>query len=414
MTKPHLRILPLAISLLLAACATAPTPPAHRPTIEAPQAAAIPDVAPATVAPATPEAQDNVWDKLRGSFAMADCDADPRILSWAHAYTQDPQRFESQMSEIMPRLVYVQQVAAAHGVAGEFALLPWVESQFQPVPGHRGMPAGMWQIVPSTASVMGLRVDRNYDGRLDVPAATESVMSLLGRYHGDLHDWRLVDYAYNTGEFSLRRQLLRSGTPPSEPAIPRLSVPVHTREHLTKLLAIACVVREPERFHVSLPSLPPEQHLETVRVEHPMTLAKAANHAGLPLNMLKHLNAAYRSDQAQLDGTSHLLLPQRNAEQWRIAMQQAGSESEPTASVAPQPLTLPSLPAENDEPAPSDAENAPPAETRLRTHTVHAGESLWQIAHRYSVSIAQLQRWNHLNGNQLKPGQVLKVGTAGG
>ncbi|MGC1548866.1 MAG: LysM peptidoglycan-binding domain-containing protein [Rhodanobacter sp.] len=413
MMKHRLRTLPLSLSLLLAACATTPTPSLHAPTI-APPKPVTPDITPAVVKPTTAVAQGNVWDQLRGSFAMADCDADPRILGWAQRYTQNPQRFESQMSDIMPSLVYVEQVAAAHGVAGEFALLPWVESQFQPVPGHRSRPAGMWQIVPSTASVMGLHMDRNYDGRLDVPAATESVMSLLSRYHDDLQDWRLVDYAYNAGEFSMRQQLQRHGTPPAEPAIPKLPVRAVTREHLTKLLAIACVIRDPARFNVSLPVLPSDQHLETVQIEHPMTLANAANHAGMPVNALKQLNAGFSSDKVNPVASTQLLLPHRNAEQWRNAMQQA-SDGELTASVTPQPAALPQLPTDSDTPIQDDAENAPAPDTKaqIKTHKVRPGESLWQIAHNYSVSVSQLQRWNGLQGSRVKPGQILKLGSPG-
>jgi membrane-bound lytic murein transglycosylase D len=356
---------------------------------------------------------------LRQSFEMADCDADPHILSWARRYTRSPQRFEQHIREVMPRLVYVQQVAASHGVAGEFALLPWVESHFQPVQSrHHQRAAGMWQIVPRTARSMGLKVGHDYDGRYDVPAATEGVMTLLSRYHDDMHDWRLVDYAYNAGEFAVRRLVRQHGAPGEHPVIPKLPVTRTTREHLTKLLAIACVVREPSRFHVDLPLLPPGKQLETVAVKHSMPLAQAARRADMPLGKLKHLNAAFRNGHIAAAGApAHLLLPRRHAEHWRSAVLQS-EDADLTASVTPQPLTLPTLSPDDGEPPQGDIENtppiAPPSSARPSSrHTVRRGESLWTIARRYAVSVRDLEHWNHLHGHKLKPGQVLKISAPG-
>lgn len=409
--------LALAAPMLLAACATTPSA-VHAPEIHPPKPAAVPLPQPSVSA--VMPAQDDIWSRLRQSFAMSDCDADTHILSWAERYTRDPQRFEDTLREAMPRLMYVQQVAARHDVAGEFVLLPWVESQFQPVSSHRHQrAAGMWQIVPSTARSMGLHVGRDYDGRYDVSAATEGVMKLLGRYHADLHDWRLVDYAYNAGEFAVRRLVQQHGIPADEPAIPALPVSRITREHLTKLLAIACVVREPTRFHVSLPLLPADQRLEAVAVHQPMKLPEAAKRAGMPVAQIRHLNAAFRNGRIAADQRpTQLLLPQRNAVQWRDAQQRA-ADAGLTASVTPSTSPLPTLPADDGVPPPGAAENTPPLVAAAspaapsatnRTHIVRAGESLWSIAHRYAVSVDALERWNHLGGATIRPGQVLRIG----
>ncbi|GLQ97555.1 LysM peptidoglycan-binding domain-containing protein [Dyella mobilis] len=340
---------------------------------------------------------------------MSDCDADPQIMVWAHRYTQNPQRFEEQMSSALPQLIYVEQVAEKYDVAGEFALLPWVESQYRPVPGHRNLPAGMWQIVSSTARVIGLHSNRGYDGRLDTAASTDSVMRMLHDYYDNLHDWRLVDYAFNRGEFGMQRMVQQHGLPPDEPAIPKLPVPRITREHLTKLLAISCVVREPERFNVELPTLAPEQHLETVQVRQGMTLSHAANSAGMDTDALKRLNPALQTDNVEASVPGYLLMmPRRNAEQLRTAMQMAndqdmmaslsGSGSTPTAAVFADK-------SDQDD----DGSSTPAKSHRVRTHTVRNGESLWQIAKNYSTSVNTLERLNHLHGKALKPGQVLKL-----
>ncbi|RUL80138.1 LysM peptidoglycan-binding domain-containing protein [Dyella choica] len=335
---------------------------------------------------------------------MADCDADPQIMVWAHRYTQNPQRFEQQMSDALPQLIYVQQAAEKHDVAGEFVLLPWVESQYHPIPGHRNLPAGMWQLVQSTAHHMGLHMDRGYDGRLDTSAATDGVMDLLHGYHDQLHDWRLVDYAFNRGEFGVQRLVQQHGLPPDEPAIPKWPVPKVTREHLTKLLAISCVVRDPSRFNVELPTLPADQHLETVRIDHGMALSLAANQAGMETGALKRLNPALQTNFLNTDAQPHLLMPHRNAELLRNAMQIANDQGMVASTSDNTPL-----PAAYTDQAYSTPTDAP----RIRTHVVKSGESLWQIAHHYSVSMSTLERLNHLHGKALKPGQVLKLDPPG-
>jgi membrane-bound lytic murein transglycosylase D len=414
-TARRLRPLPLATSVFLAACASgpaqkpAPTPaPVAAPPTETSHT--IPHPGPKPVA--TNAVDDgNIWQNLRSSFAMADCDADPNITTWARRYTSNPQRFEDQLAAAAPRLAYVQQVAARHNVAGEFALIPWVESQYRPISGGKGMPSGMWQIMPSTANAMGIRVDKNFDGRLDVPAATDAIMSLLSRYHDDLGDWRLVDYAFNAGEFGIKRVVSQHGSPPAEPVIPKMPVKPVTREHLVKLLAIACVIREPDRFNVSLPSLPSEQRLVKVDIDNSMPIARAASHAGMSQDDLKDMNAAFRNGMVDTNASPYLMLPSNKVQQFRNSLLAEGNGN---AQSVPGTATLPPIgaalsAAERDD---GDASTAAQASSN-RTHTVKSGESLWSIAHQYSLDIKQLQLWNHLQGAGVKPGQVLKISAPG-
>ena len=332
---------------------------------------------------------------------MSDCDADPAVLAWAQRYTKNPDHFEDQLRQAMPQLIYVHEVAERYGVAGEFALLPWIESGFQSLPGRRNRPAGMWQIMPMTANKMGLRVDGRFDARLDVDASANAVMKLLSHYHDTFDDWRVVDYAYNTGEFNIEKLVGKYGTPPAQPVIPRLPVKSGTKEHLTRLLAMACVVREPERFGVSLPTISDEQHLVQVSISQSMPMAKAADQAGLPVSTMKDLNAAFRGNTMDAGAVSYVLLPANHAQQFRDSLLQSPSAADADVTQ----LAEDALPVT----AESGDSTSPKSRTNEKTHTVKNGESLWQIARRYSVSTKELQRWNHLHGLALKPGQVLKV-----
>lgn len=412
----RIRLPSFALSALLTGCALAPISGPRPPRVQAPTTA-VPDID--TSAPIGPHAATtDVWMRLRSSFAMPDCDADPAIQSWARRYTRSPARFEAQMQAALPRIFYVQDSAASHGVPGEFALLPWVESRFQPVAPYKNRPAGMWQIMPQTARRLGLVVDSHYDGRLDVPAATDEVMSMISRFHDWFQDWRLADYAYNAGSSSINRLVTREGAPPPEPAIPRLPVREGTREHLVKLMAIACVVREPERFHVTLPTIRADQQLVAVEVKQRLSLKQAAAQAGMPLSALAELNAGYRNGVVDPQRGGRLLLPRGDADRLRAALlaQAAGSPGDLQASLG----ATPQLPVVDGSQSPmtSRVEHVPglptgaPASAAPDSHPVHvvkSGDTLFTIARRYKVSVKQLKRWNHLDGSTLRVGQKLAV-----
>lgn len=392
MNRPTRLILPLVIPALLAACAgVAPKTPSTPPAAAAPVSAKLP-APPATESMPAPAAATDVWDRLRRSFAMPDCNADPSVLKWANRYTRNHKLFEQTMRQALPRLDYVQQVASQYDVPGEFVLLPWVESHYRPAPGRRYHSAGMWQIMPITARSLSLQVNRHYDGRFDIPAATHAVMKLLEQYHEHFKDWRMADYAYNTGEFKLRKLVRQYGSPADEPVIPDLPVPRITREHLIKLLAIACVVREPDRFHVHLPLLPDTERLVQVPLPRSMTFARAAELADMPIAPLKQLNSAFHGKTIDTAYASYLILPSNRAERFRTAAREASD----VAAVGPtSPATT--------------TKRTPGVQHQHRTHVVKRGESLWQIAHHNATSVAALQQLNNLKGHSIQPGEVLQL-----
>lgn len=387
-----------ATSLVLAACSgtmvkprsaglSAPTAPPH-PAIRAPAPpAALPAVSPPIESPPIVSSgspirkPDTVWTRLRASFAMPGCAGDPQVVARAKQLTADPHRFEQHLRTALPRLVYVQSIAARHRVAGEFVLLPWVESHFEPVRAHHHRPAGMWQIMPVTASKMGLPVNRAYDGRLNLAASTEAVMGELRQYQDQLGDWRLTDYAYNAGEFAIRKLVARHGAPPPQPEIPQLPVKRGTREHLVRLLAIACVVRDPQRFGVSLPTLPGDQHLVAVPLKRRLSIKQAAGLARMPAEKLRRTNSASNRDQIDTRYAKHIMLPANRVSVFHQSLQTLARGGSGTNSAAGA-LPLPS-------------------------HEVKAGETLWEIARRYSLSLDKLLHWNHLHDSQLQIGQVL-------
>src|SRR5579871_3406815 len=248
--------------LMLAACSTTPMR-SSLPASEAPIVAAT--AAPAEVAEAAPPADATAsaaapvpgvpspWQRLRYRFGMPGCDYNPAVRHWAHVYTQSTSAFDASLSEAMPFLLVVMDELERRKVPGEFAFLPYIESTYTPIATSGDHAAGIWQLMPDTAKEAGLTINSEYDGRLDVAASTKAALDLVQRYYDEFGDWRIADMAYNAGEYGLRGVVPdnRDDRTPNEIARIRVHPGVH--EHLAKLLAVACVISQPERFKVNLP-----------------------------------------------------------------------------------------------------------------------------------------------------------------
>ncbi|HJU06957.1 MAG TPA: transglycosylase SLT domain-containing protein [Rhodanobacteraceae bacterium] len=380
---------------LLAACAAQPArKPAPASVAIAAPASPTPVAIPLPPASPAPD----MWTRLRADFVLDDC-GNPRALAWARRMTRNPQQFAAQLQEALPLMAWVQAAIERARVPGEFVLLPLLESSYNPAePGRHGDPAGMWQIMPQTARTLGLTVDREYDGRLDPAASTQAVLAMLKEYGSELHDWRLVDMAFNAGEYKISGLL---GDRDAESInVPNLRVGSTTQNHLAKLMALACVVRDPQRFEVELPSAQGAAHLTLVQLPHAVELASAARAADLSLTQLRALNPGYRGARMPTDAPHHLLLPQDNAQRLSAVLDSQGA----AALALAQPR--------------SASKHAPSAEipTELASagkhhgvsrHRVAQGESLWSIARRYKIDPANLRAWNALASDSLRTGQSL-------
>lgn len=379
------------VACLLAACAQQPARQAPAaPVVVAP----LPAPAPQQIAPPPPEPapapSPDSWTRLRASFALDDCTLNPRSETWARRFTRNPSRFEADLKRVLPLLLYVQDAAGRAGVPGEFVFLPMIESRYNPAePGHHGDPAGMWQIMPRTARAFGLTVTRGYDGRLDPVASTQAVMKMLQAFHEDLHDWRLVDMAFNTGKYRVLG-LLRGRDAPAADKPLHLPVGGITRAHLARLMAMACIIRDPSRFDVQLPDADEASRLAVVQLPAATDLADAAELAHMPLAKLRKLNPGYRGKRMPRHAPHHLLLPQVHADDLLAALSANGTEMLASAKHA--------------------RTSKPSRHHPIARYKVRKGESLLSIAKRYHLDASKLRAWNGLAANDdVHPGMTLRL-----
>lgn len=380
------------------------------------------------------------WERIRAHSALPGCDYRPEVLAWAKRYTANPSRFAATLQQAMPFLLAALAETERLRVPAEFALLPWVESHYRPLPGRGNRPAGMWQFVPSTARGAGLVVTRDYDGRLDAIESTRAAIGLIATYGERFGDWRLADIAFNAGEYRVRRLIGDSDTRSwSAQRFARLDFSSISHAHLDKLLAMSCIVAEPERFDVQLPQARERDHLAVIALDAPIDLRVAARLAGIEIDELRRWNAAYRGDRMADDAPWHLNLPRTRTAAFRAAVAgipsslrrnwQERSIREPTDiatlasasgiptdmlrrvnGLAPDASEVRSgtalLVPGNDSPKsrPADA----------RTYVVRAGDTLSAIAQQFGVALEELLDWNRLSPTGiLRPGDQLTIGDAG-
>lgn len=308
------RALVFAMTLVMVGCAA--TPPLREPAaVPGPAAATIAktpvEAAPAVLPPAaSPTPERSPWQRLRNRFAMPGCAYDAAVLKQARLYTRSKLRFSENWRRAMPFLLLVLNEIERRDLPGEFALLPYVESHYRPVPARQGGPAGLWQLMPRTAIDRGLRVGRNRDERLDPVDSTRVALDLLERLDRQFSDWRLTSMAFNAGEFRIKRALGgRRGADLSAEELGRLSLSPTTHQHLARLLALACIVSEPERFDVRLPPADANDTLAILEVPSPLDPRLAAALAGIPLDELLRYNPAASPARSIFVPLNRVLLP---------------------------------------------------------------------------------------------------------
>lgn len=251
---------------------------------------------------------DTLWDRLFALYALPPIDHPDidRELSW---FANHPAYLERAQNRAEPFLYSIVKLIEKKKVPGEIALLPIVESAFQPNVVSSARAAGIWQFIPSTGSNYGLKRSRSYDGRRDVYASTKAAIKYLRKLHGDFGDWLLAIAAYNCGEGAVGRAIRRNEAAGLPTDFWSLNLPQETRAYVPKLLAVSRLFADADRYGISLKDLPNMAKYKPVKVSNQLDLALAADAAGMSLDKLYELNPGFRGQYADVDGSYHLFIP---------------------------------------------------------------------------------------------------------
>ena len=341
----------------------------------------------------TPQVPQDVWERMRQGFQLQDnLGVNPRIEQQRLWFASNPSFLESAGERGSLYIHYIVERLEERNMPLELALLPVIESAYNPMAYSRADAVGLWQFIPSTGRYFNLRQTRFYDGRRDITASTTAAMDYLTRLHDMFNgDWLLALAAYNAGEGTVSRAIERNerlGLPTDYWNLP---LPAETQAYVPKLLALSQVVLAPDAYGVNLKSIANEPYFQVVEINQRMDLSKVAAVANIDEDELFQLNPAFKQ-RTTIDGPQHLLVPTSKAQLLTASL----STMRPEELISQRPL----------KPVFEGADDSEIASVK-RAYRVKRGENLASIAKANKVDVKDLQRWNKLNGKNLKVGQTL-------
>ena len=349
-----------------------PHPTATAPEIEQPVSA---PQASESVAVEEPQPVNDLWQRIRQGMSLPH-GGHAAIDQERQWYARHADYLQRVTKRARPYLYYITEQVEARGMPLEIALLPVVESAFQPFAYSPGRAAGLWQFIPSTGRHFGLKQNWWYDGRRDIAASTRAALDYLQRLQGEFNgDWLLALAAYNCGERTVARAIRRNEAAGKATDFWSLDLPRETRAYVPKLLAVSQLVSAPSHYHLSLTPIANGPYLTPIETGGQIDLARAADLAGTSVKTLYRLNPGFNRWATDPDGPHRLLVPVDKARQFSQAL-------------ADLPVSQ--------------------RVTWIR-HDIRQGESLSVIAHHYHTDIRLLRRINHLHGNRIRAGKHLLV-----
>jgi membrane-bound lytic murein transglycosylase D len=323
----------------------------------------------------TPIQITDTWDRVRKSFTF-DVPDRKRISSQKNWYLRHPSYMKRVSKRAEPFLYYIVQELEKAGMPTELALLPIVESAFDPFAYSHGRAAGMWQFIPGTGKSYGMKQTWWYDGRRDVIASTEGAIKYLQRLHKMFDgDWLHALAAYNSGEGRVMRSIRKNKRRGKPTDFWSLDLPRETRAYVPKLLALADILANKESYAFDWPTISNQAVIEIVDVGSQIDLAVAAKKAGLTTKELHALNPGYNRWATDPDGPHRLVVPRRLAQEFIAAL----------------------------------AATEPKDRLNWVRHKVKSGESLGLIANKYNTTIDVIQNINGMKNNVIYANDFLLV-----
>jgi membrane-bound lytic murein transglycosylase D len=411
-----------------------------------------PAIAPSTVIGLPAATYSDLFERLRSGFDLEDRNsrAIEQQLYW---YARNPEYLERVFGRAELYLHHIVSEVEARGMPREIALLPVVESAFEPYAYSRARASGLWQFIPGTGERFGLKRNWWYDGRRDVIESTRAALDYLQFMHDEFNgDWLLAIAGYNCGEACVQRAIrknLAQGRPIDFWSVaPRL--PAETRAYVPKLLAMRRLVADPETYGIAFSPIPNEPYFTRVDTQGQVDLHLAAELAGVTFEELFELNPAFHRWATAPEGPHHLLLPidaavvfqenlaQLTAEERLRARSYTVKSGDTINSVARQFGTQPTVVRELNglssdtltagsvivvpsnvmqlppkvmrAAAIADGRGARPSGQRPVIHVVKRGDSLWRIAKRHRMDVNTLASLNGMQpGDTLRAGQKLRL-----
>ncbi|MDD7804649.1 MAG: LysM peptidoglycan-binding domain-containing protein [Endozoicomonas sp. (ex Botrylloides leachii)] len=408
---------------------------------------------PAPPAPKVKEIK-NLWLKIQQGLNMMNLDQNNSLIQEELKWLKNNQTYFNSVSKrAAPYLDYIVTEADSRGLPLELALMPVVESTYDPFAFSRAGASGLWQIMPGTADHFGLKQNWWYDGRRDVVAATGMALDYMEGLYDMFGDWELALAAYNSGPGRVQEAVRKNKRKGKPTDFWSLDLPKETTAYVPKLIAICKVIQNPSNYGIKLPSLPNQPVFKIVDTEGQIDMAQASKLANISLNELYKLNPGMNRWSTPPGGPYYLAIPIDKVDIFKKKLKKLPSDKrvrwqrytvksgDSLSKIAKTYRTRTKLITEVNQlessmirigqtlliPVPAKSADAYSLTLKQRqlakqnrnisgkqkyTYVVKPGDSFWLIAKKYNVKVSQLARWNSMSArNTLRVNQRLVVWT---
>ncbi|EGQ9780746.1 TPA: LysM peptidoglycan-binding domain-containing protein [Vibrio vulnificus] len=325
----------------------------------------------------TPQTQEDVWQRIAMQLSLEVPDHE-KVDYYRTWYLKHPNHLKTVSQRATPFLYLITEKIEARDLPLELALLPVVESSFDPFAYSHGSAAGLWQFVPGTGKMYGLEQNFWYDGRRDVAAATDAALDYLSylnkRFDGD---WNHAIAAYNSGGGRVSSAIRKNNKLGKPIDFFSLDLPKETSGYVPKLLALADIVANQEKYGIDIPAIPNQPVLTLVDPKEQLDLAIAAQYAGLPVKELQSYNPAYNQWSTAPEGPFQLLIPVDKAEEFLAKVEENRGKG-----------------------------------MKMVRYKVRSGDTLSVLAEKHNTTSEVIRTANSLNGNNIRVGQYLLIPTS--
>jgi peptidoglycan lytic transglycosylase D len=319
---------------------------------------------------------DTVWQRMFALYQLPEYN-NKKVRQELTMYLRRPDYVHRIQKRAEPYLFSIVEQIEYYRMPGEIALLPVVESAFQPNAYSHAHAAGIWQFIPSTGKLYGLRQNWWYDGRRDIHASTQAAIHYLKKLNNDFNgDWLLALAAYNSGEGRVQRAIDRNRRRNKPTDFWSLKLPRETRSYVPRLLAVAKLFKNARQYGIALKPIPNRPHFEIVDVGHQIDLALAAELSGVPIDTIYQLNPGYHRWATDPRGPHRLLIPVEKSKRFKQRL----------AKLSRDDLV------------------------RWNRHIVDSGETLTRVAQRYGISTSLIRQVNKIpRRGRLHSGKQLMI-----
>jgi membrane-bound lytic murein transglycosylase D len=315
----------------------------------------------------------DVWIDIRRNFSIPDLSTQS-VLIRERALQKNKRMVNTMLRRSEPYIYFIAQECEKRGLPSELALIPFVESQFNPHARSPSDAEGLWQFIPSTGRQFDLTQNKWIDERRDLVASTRAALDYL-TYLYDMHgDWHLALASYNLGENAVLKAVKKAQDSGLDPILENLELPVETQQYLPKLQALKNLIQTPDRFGISLPKFPNKPYFTEIKHKSDLDLREIARMTGVRLDRIRKLNPALNQPILYAAYSNSLLVPIEYSEKIQASLKNYKMTSE------------------------------------QQIYTVKKGDTLGEISVKFDVSVQDLKRFNNLEQKKIiKPGMKIII-----